>query len=132
MIRAGALVLTRFSSKPLEVDGSMADRTQNRQQLPQQPTGDRESLAEPSAFRPGEEAGGLSLDQLGAAFAQMLDQGHDPYTGKADASDSLVYRSAAEADLEAALDPQQAAGVGSRLAVSSRPCCSLAAPRTSR
>ncbi|MBX9789578.1 MAG: SMC-Scp complex subunit ScpB [Pirellulales bacterium] len=93
----------------------MADRTQNRPQRLPRADGAPDFIAEPTDFRPGEDPGGLSLDQLGAAFAQMLDHGHDPYTGKTDANESSAYRSRAEAELEAALDPQQAAGVGDGL-----------------
>jgi segregation and condensation protein B len=93
----------------------MANRPVNRQKRPATAVSRHETLAAPSEFRPAEDAGGLSLDELGAAFAQMLEHGHDPYTGKSDPSDALVYRSAAEAELEPALDPEQAAGVGDGL-----------------
>jgi segregation and condensation protein B len=63
-------------------------------------------------LRPPANAQGLSLDQLSDAFAQMLGQGHDPYTGKADASDPSQFRSPAEENLEPALEPEQAAGIG--------------------
>ncbi|MGE0537667.1 MAG: SMC-Scp complex subunit ScpB [Pirellulales bacterium] len=93
----------------------MADRPGNRPKRPAAAPSRRPTTAEPAEFHPAQDSGGLSLDQLGAAFAQMLEHGHDPYTGKADPSDAVVYRSAAEAELEPALDPEQAAGVGDGL-----------------
>ena len=76
----------------------------------------RESRSdEPVSLRPPADAEGLSLDQLSAAFAEMLDQGHDPYTGKSDTGDPSQFRTPAEADLEPALEPEQAAGIGDGL-----------------
>lgn len=48
-----------------------------------------------SGFRDGAEPAGLSLEQLGAAFAQMLGQGRDPY-GEAGAAQEDPANQAAE------------------------------------
>lgn len=93
----------------------MADRAGSRPRRGKSATRRDSSPGEPASLRPPADAEGLSLDQLSSAFAELLDQGHDPYTGKSDPGDPSQFRSPAEADLEPALEPEQAAGIGDGL-----------------
>ena len=113
MIRATKVVLIDFVEE-MELS-RMADRAGSRPRRGASAPQRESSRAEPVSLRPPADAEGLSLDQLSDAFAQMLGQGHDPYTGKSDPGDPSLYRSPAEADLEPALEPEQAAGIGDGL-----------------